>query len=82
MTADASVVGQLLAGKQGFSEAELAQIANTPGIENSVEVVYFVLHDAGVEVADRAIDGRSCGIKAGIAQIPIPWHEPAHAGDR
>ena len=63
----ASVVGQILPRKQGVVEAELGQISNTPGIEDSVQMVYFVLHDAGVEVADRAIDGFSSRVEAAVA---------------
>jgi poly-beta-1,6-N-acetyl-D-glucosamine biosynthesis protein PgaD len=77
-----SVVGKILAGKQGVAEAELGQISNAARIQDPIEVVDLVLHDPSMKVLNRAIDGRTCGIEARVAQISIPRHEPAHAGHR
>ena len=47
----ASVVGEVLAGKQGVIEAELGEVSDAAGgIQDSVEVIDFVLHDARMKV--------------------------------
>ena len=33
------------------------QVADAPRVQNAVEVVDLVLHDAGVKIADGAVDG-------------------------
>src|ERR1700678_3306971 len=78
----ASVVGEVLAGKQGVIEAELGEVSNAAGIQDAIEVIDFMLYDARMKVLDGAVDGRPGGIEAGVAQIPIPRYQPAHAGDR
>ncbi len=45
-------------------------------------MIYFMLHDAGMKIADRTIDGVAGGIHAAIVQIAIPRHQTAHAGNR
>jgi hypothetical protein len=63
-------------------EAELGQIADAPRVQNPVQVIHFVLHDPGMKIAHRAVDGIPGGVLAGIAQIPVAGHQAAHAGHR
>src|SRR6266446_313771 len=72
-----SVVDEGLSGKQRIVEAELGQIANAARIQDPVEMVHFVLYHPGMKVLDRAVDGPTGGVEAGIAQISIPRYEPA-----
>src|SRR5258708_37223741 len=76
------VVLQDFPGKQRVIEAELREVANSPRIQNPVQMIDFVLHHAGVKVPDAAIDQRSCSVEAAVAQLAIARHQTAHAGDR
>src|ERR1700730_14504546 len=67
----------MLAGKEGVVEAELGQIPNAARIQDPIEVVYLVLHDPSMKVPHGTIDGHTGSIKARIAQMPIPRHQPA-----
>jgi hypothetical protein len=53
MPVSRSLVDRRLIGKQHVVETEVAQIANTHGIKNAVQMVAFVLDNTGVEVAYR-----------------------------
>ena len=55
----ASVVLQVLPGKQLLGEAEVAQVADAHRVEDARQVVAFVLHDARVEVRSRC-DRSAC----------------------
>jgi hypothetical protein len=77
-----SVVGQIFAWEQGIVEPELGQVTNAARVQDPVEMVHFVLHDPGMKVLNGPINGHPAGIEAGVAQMPITRHEPAHAGHR
>src|SRR5216683_2474649 len=51
-------------------------------IEDAVEMVAFVLHDAGMEALDLAIDCAAVERQAAIADAAGPRHGAAQAGDR
>src|SRR5271163_1247730 len=72
-----SVIRQVVARKQGVGEAELGKVPDSHRIEDTVEVVHLVLHDARMEIAHGSIDRAPCGVHACIAQVPMPGYQPA-----
>src|ERR1700674_4205844 len=76
------LVDQAFPGKQRIIEAELSEVANPAGIEDSIQMVDLVLHHPGVKIFHAAIDGVSGGVETGIPQFAIPGHQAAHAGNR
>ena len=43
--------------KQHVGKAECTKIGNTHGVENALQMIAFVLHNAGMEPIDTTIDG-------------------------
>ena len=65
----------------GF-EDEFLQVRHPLWVENAVEVIEFMLNDAGVEPARRALDRLAAVIHAAIPDMGRPLDIAAHAGDR
>jgi tRNA-2-methylthio-N6-dimethylallyladenosine synthase len=42
-------------------------------------MIDFMLHDAGMKLGDGAIDRAAGRIDARVAELPVAWHQPAHA---
>src|SRR5689334_20950907 len=51
-----SVIGDVLPGEELGGEAEAAHVGHAHGIQDAIEVVDLVLHDAGVEAFGHAVD--------------------------
>ena len=68
--------------KQDIGEAELREIAHPHGVERALQMVAFVLHDAGMEAADRAVDRLAVLAAPLVADAPVSRHQPAQAGHR
>jgi len=65
----------------GF-EDELGEIAHALRIEHAVQMVAFMLHDAGVKALGRALDQLAPNVKTAIADMRRPLHQPAQFGNR
>src|SRR5205823_6246235 len=50
--------------------------------ENAVEMVAFVLDDAGVEPLDLALDDLAVEAGPAIADVQVTRHDPAQSGNR
>ena len=59
-------------GKQRVLVAEMAQVRDAHRIEDAVEMVDLVLHDARVESLDGALERPSFQVEAAIAQSAGP----------
>ena len=67
----------------GFAfEDQIAQIAHPLGIKNAVEMIAFVLHDAGVKALGGARDRLAFEIDAAIADMGGPLDKAAQARHR
>src|SRR5690348_6370518 len=63
-------------------EHEEAQIAHALRIKDAVEMIAFMLHDAGMEAADGAVDHLALDGRAAIADAGPAWHGAAQARHR
>ena len=63
-----SIVTIFEAGEQHVGVAEAAEVAHPHRVENAVQMVTFVLHDARVETLDLAGDGPARRIEAAVVQ--------------
>src|SRR3954471_2335012 len=61
-----SVIGNLLSGEQLFGEPELAHVGHALGIQDAIQVVALVLHDAGMEALRLALDRIALLVEAGV----------------
>ena len=69
-------------GKQHFGESEVAHVAHSHRIQDAVQVIAFVLHDAGMETRRLACDRPPLRIEAFIAHAGEARHDPAQARNR
>src|SRR5882762_3199047 len=65
-----------------IEEHEQARVGHPLRVENAVEMVAFVLHDAGVEAFDLALDRLAVRRRAAITDASVARHRAAQAGDR
>src|SRR5690348_4054113 len=65
-----------------FEIHQQPQIGHALGIEDAVEMVAFMLQDAGVEAFDGAVDRRAVEADAAIADAGEARHRALKAGDR
>src|SRR5205085_2791062 len=77
-----SVIGDVLPWEELCGEAEAAHVGHAHGIQDAIEVVDLVLHHAGVEPFGHAVDGLAVLVEAGVAQLEVARHDPAHARHR
>src|SRR6185369_15182568 len=77
-----SVIVDVLSREELFDEAETAHVGHSLRIENAVEMVAFVLHDARVESLGDTVDGIALLVRARIAKLRVARHHAAHAGNR
>src|SRR5438094_6219200 len=61
-------------GKQNVGIPEQAQVAHAHRIENAVEMIAFVLDDAGVESRYLAQNRPALRIESGVTQAREAWH--------
>src|SRR5436189_5005004 len=66
-----SVVLQVLAREKLLVEAEARQVRHALRVQDTVEVVALVLHDARVEPLGDAVDGIALLVEAGVAQLRV-----------
>jgi hypothetical protein len=62
-----SIVLQSLPREKLLAEAELAHVGHPHGVEDAIEMIDFMLHDAGMKAADATIDVASLLIDAAVA---------------
>src|SRR4051812_28912939 len=68
--------------KQHVGETEAPEIADTHRVENAVEMIALVLHDARVKALDVALDDRARRVETAIAQSPKAGHDAAQPRNR
>lgn len=61
-------------------EDQFGQIVHPLRIKNAVQVIAFMLHNAGVEATRHALQPLALGRPATIAQRRIAWHGASQAG--
>lgn len=81
MLAANSVVLKRLAWKQGVGKPEIAHIPNPHGVQNTPQMVDFMLDDARMKIAYMAVYRRAVGIESLVAQGLMARHPPTHAGN-
>jgi len=67
---------------QLFEKDEQPVIGHPLRVEDTVEVIAFMLDDAGMEALDGAFDNLPLGARPAIADAQVPGHDPAQSGDR
>src|SRR5881394_3508059 len=77
-----SVIVDLLPGEELFDESEAAHVGHSLRVEDAIEMVALVLHDARVESLGETVDGVAFLVRAGIAKLRVARHDPAHARNR
>src|SRR5262245_25368703 len=65
-----------------LGEAEQRHVGHALGVEDAVEMVELVLHDAGVEARGLALDQRAVGCDATIAHALEARHHADHPRHR
>src|SRR6185503_6146144 len=63
-----------------LGEPERAHVLDPLRIEDSIQMIALVLHDACMEAIDRAVDRPAELVAAAITDPRGPRHEPAHPG--
>ena len=72
----AACCGPALAQPAGAPPSAPRAFLDALRIENAVQVVALVLHDAGVEITDRPVDRPTQRVAPDIAQPSMARHEP------
>ena len=68
-----------ISGKQNIGVAEAREVAHAHRIQDAVEVVAFVLHDARMEAVGVALDRPALQIDAAVAELRVARHDAAQA---
>src|SRR5262245_5937356 len=77
-----SVIGYFLPREELLVEAQLRKVGHALRIQDAIEVVALVLHDARMEAVRLALERIALDVEAGIAQLRVAGHDAAHAGHR
>ena len=67
---------------QLFEKDEQPVIGHPLRVEDTIEVIAFMLDDAGMEALDGALDDLPLGVRPAIADAQVPGHDPPQSGDR
>jgi hypothetical protein len=77
-----SVFAQPLSREKRLGEAESGQVTDSPRVENAVEMIAFVLHDAGMKVGRGAVNRLAIRIVATVSDMAEARHPASHSGHR